>query len=85
MFSFYSSISRLLGSNSKKLNTTESYTSLYPNINIKENVYTDMMLSPDFSKDKIISKNDVGEVIILEYSKHDKTFRDYRPKFFKYK
>jgi len=85
MFSFYSSISRLLSSNSKKLNTTESYTSLYPNINIKENVYTDMMLSPDFSKDKIISKNDVGEIIILEYSKHDKTFRDYRPKFFKYK
>ena len=42
------------------------------------------MLAPDFSRDKIISKNDNGEIVILEYSKHDKTFVHYRPKYFKY-
>jgi hypothetical protein len=75
MFSFYSSISRLLGSNTQTLKSTESYVSLYPNT----------MLSSDFSTNKIISKNDSGETVILEYLKHDKTFDEYTPKFFKYK
>jgi hypothetical protein len=43
------------------------------------------MLSSDFSTNKIISKNDSDETIILEYLKHDKTFEEYTPKFFKYK
>mgnify|MGYP000501214738 CR=1 FL=1 len=75
MFSFYSSISRLLGSNTQTLKSTESYVSLHPNT----------MLSSDFSTNKIISKNDSGETVILEYLKHDKTFDEYTPKFFKYK
>ena len=75
MFSFYSSKSRLLGSNTQTLKSTESHVSLHPN----------MMLSSEFSSNKIISKNDSGETIILEYLKHDKTFDKYSPKFFKYK
>jgi len=84
MFSFYSSISRLLGSNTQTLKSTESYVSLYPNMN-REHIYSDMVLSSEFSSNKIISKNDCGETIILEYLKHDKTFDKYSPKFFKYK
>ena len=80
MFSFYSSISRLLGSNTQTLKSTESYVSLHPNT-----IHSDMMLSSEFSSNKIISKNDSGETIILEYLKYDKTFDKYSPKFFKYK
>tara|TARA_B000000477_G_scaffold97908_1_gene85599 strand:- start:336 stop:467 length:132 start_codon:yes stop_codon:yes gene_type:complete len=43
------------------------------------------MLSPDSSRDVFIAKNDANETVILEYSKYDKTFDHYRPKFFKYK
>jgi hypothetical protein len=75
MFSFYSSISRLLGSNTQTLKSVESHVSLHSNT----------MLSSDFSTNKIISKNDSGETVILEYLKHDKTFDEYTPKFFKYK
>ena len=80
MFTFYSSISRLLSSNTKTLKSTESYLPLHPNT-----IHSDMMLSSEFSSNKIISKNDSGETIILEYLKHDKTFDKYSPKFFKYK
>jgi len=71
MFSFYSSISRLLGSNTQTLKSVESHVSLHSNT----------MLSSDFSTNKIISKNDSGETVILEYLKHDKTFDEYTPKF----
>ncbi len=85
MFAFYSSVSRLLSwNNTNTLTSKSSCSSLYPNVTEVKN-QLDTMLTPDFSRDKIISKNDVGEVIILEYSKHDKTFVHYRPKYFKYK
>lgn len=85
MFSFYSSISRLLsGNNTDTLTSKNSCSSLYPKITEVKN-HLDTMLAPDFSRDKIISKNDIGEIVILEYSKHDKTFVHYRPKYFKYK
>jgi len=80
MFSFYSSISRLLGSNTQTLKTVESRVSLHSNT-----IHSNMVLSSDFSTNKIISKNDSDETIILEYLKHDKTFDKYSPKFFKYK
>lgn len=80
MFSFYSSISRLLGSNTQTLKSVESHVSLHSNT-----IHSNMMLSSDFSTNKIISKNDSDETIILEYLKHDKTFEEYTPKFFKYK
>jgi hypothetical protein len=77
MFSFYSSISRLLGSNTQTLNPTESHVSFHPDVMNKENIYS--------HTNKIVSKNDTGEIIILEYSKHDKEFVHYKPKYFKYK
>jgi len=80
MFSFYSSISRLLASNTQTLKSVESHVSLHSNT-----IHSNMMLSSDFSTNKIISKNDSDETIILEYLKHDKTFEEYTPKFFKYK
>jgi len=80
MFSFYSSISRLLGSNTQTLKPVESHISLHSNT-----IHSNMMLSSDFSNNKIISKNDSDETVILEYLKHDKTFEEYTPKFFKYK
>ena len=43
------------------------------------------MLSPNSSRDVFMARNDANETIIVEYSKHDKTFNHYRPKFFKYK
>jgi hypothetical protein len=85
MFSFYSSIYRLLGSNTQTLKPTESHVSFHPDVINKENIHSDMMLSPNFSMNKIVSKNDTGEIIILEYSKHDKEFVHYKPKYFKYK
>ena len=85
MFSFYSSISRLLsGNKTDTLTSKNSCSSLYPKITEVKN-HLDTMLAPDFSRDKIISTNDTGEIVILEYSKHDKTFIHYRPKYFKYK
>ena len=86
MYAFYSSVSRFLGVKTKSLKSIESHTSIHPSQNKEpETVYADIMLTPDFSKGMIISKNDEGETVIIEYPKHDKTFRDYRPKFFKYK
>jgi len=85
MFTFYSSVSRLLPWNkTNTLKTENSCSSLYPTVTeVKKQL--DTTLAPDFSRDKIVSKNDVGEIVILEYSKHDKTFIHYRPKYFKYK
>ena len=85
MFTFYSSVSRLLPWNkadmviSKNPSTPVEHTAT----EIKNNL--DMMFSPDSSRDVIKTTNDAGETIILDYSKHDKTFDHYRPKFFKYK
>ena len=38
MFSFYSSISRLLGSNTQTLKPTESHVSFHPDVMNKENI-----------------------------------------------
>ena len=77
MFSFYSSISRLLGSNTQTLKRTESRVSFHQDVMNKENIYS--------HTNKIVSKNDTGEIIILQYHKYDKTFSHYRPKFYNYK
>ena len=77
MFSFYSSISRLFGSNTQTLKRTESRVSFHQDVMNKENIYS--------HTNKIVSKNDTGEIVILEYSKHDKEFVHYKPKYFKYK
>jgi len=78
MFSFYSSISRLLSwNNTDTLTSKKSCSSLYPKVTEVIN-----QVSPDSFMNKIISKNDVGEIIILEYPKYDKTFDHYKPKYF---
>jgi hypothetical protein len=85
MFAFYSSISRLLSWNkTDTLTSKNSCSSLYPKITEIRN-QLDTMLSPDSSMDVFIAKNDVDEIVILEYSKCDKTFVHYRPKYFNYK
>ena len=63
---------------------------LYPSKSNLDNItkplsYSEMMLLPENVNDRIISVNDAGERVILEYNKHDKTFIHYRPKCFKYK
>tara|TARA_Y100000817_G_C16710452_1_gene478999 strand:- start:255 stop:512 length:258 start_codon:yes stop_codon:yes gene_type:complete len=85
MFTFYSSVSRLLSRNKTDVVISKKpYKSVDPTVTeIKNNL--DMMFSPDSSRDVIKTTNDAGETIILDYSKHDKTFDHYRPKFFKYK
>jgi len=85
MFTIYSSVSRLLSWNKTDVVISKnSYKSVDPAVTeIKNNL--DMMFSPDSSRDVIETANDAGETIILEYSKHDKTFDHYRPKYFKYK
>ena len=85
MFTIYSSVSRLLSWNKTDVVISKnSYKSVDPAVTeIKNNL--DMMFSPYSSRDVIETTNDAGETIILEYSKHDKTFDHYRPKYFKYK
>jgi len=79
MFTFYSSISRLLSwNNTGTLTSKKSCSSLYPKVTEVIN-----QVSSNSVMNKIISKNDVGEIIILEYNKHDKTFVHYRPKYLK--
>lgn len=85
MFTFYSSVSRLLSRNKTDVVISKKpCKSVDPTVTeIKNNL--DMMFSPYSSRDVIETTNDAGETIILDYSKHDKTFDHYRPKFFKYK
>ena len=74
MYTFYNSVCRLLYSSNTNLDNITKTPS-----------YSDMMLSPKNTNDIIISVNDAGERVILEYNKHDKTFVHYRPKYLKYK
>ena len=74
MYTLYSSVCRLLYSSKSNLDNITKTPS-----------HNDTMLSPESANDKIISVNDAGEYVVLEYNKHDKTFVHYRPKYFKYK
>ena len=74
MYTFYSSVCRLLYSSKSNLDNITKPPS-----------HNDMMLLPENTNDKIISVNDAGECVVLEYNKHDKTFVHYKPKYFKYK
>ena len=74
MYTFYNSVCRLLYSSKSNLDNIS-----------KDSLYNDIMLSSENTNDIIISVNDAGERVILEYNKHDKTFVHYRPKYFKYK
>ena len=85
MFKLYSSVCRLLSPESKKITPVNSCYSLFPGITCTKTDTLDMMLSPDNSYGVINSKNDTGEIIVLQYPKYDKTFSQYRPKFYKYK
>ena len=81
MFTLYSSVCRLLSPETKKITPVNSCSSLYPGITCTKTDTLDMMLPPYNSYDVINSKNDTGEIIVLQYPKYDKTFSHYRPKF----
>lgn len=83
MFPFYSSVCRLFQTGIKNvpsdvidtptLSKTVSKVSLIDNDKI-------MLLPDNKSSDNLVSVNDVGERVILEYSKFDPLFMHYRPK-----
>jgi hypothetical protein len=85
MFTLYSSVCRLLSPESKKISPVISCSSLYPGVIYTKTDTMDTVLSLDNSYGVINSKNDTGEIIILQYQKYDKTFSHYRPKFYNYK
>tara|TARA_B100000401_G_scaffold427738_1_gene359612 strand:+ start:993 stop:1250 length:258 start_codon:yes stop_codon:yes gene_type:complete len=85
MFTFYSSVSRLLSWNKTDVVTSKNMCVSIDTTTTEIRNHLDTMLSPDSSRDVIKTTNDANETIILEYSKYDKTFNHYRPKFFKYK
>ena len=70
MYTLYSSVCRLLYSSNSNLHDIT-----------KQHSHSDTTLSPESTYDKIVSMNDAGEVIVLEYNIYDKTFVQYRPKF----
>ena len=73
MYTLYSSVCRLLYSSNSNIHDIT-----------KQHSYSDITLSPESTYDKIVSVNDSGERVVLEYNKHDKTFSHYRPKYFYY-
>ena len=83
MFPFYSSVCRLFQTSIKNvpsdvfdtptLSKTVSKVSLIDNDKI-------MLLPDNKSSDNLVSVNDVGERVILEYSKFDPLFMHYRLK-----
>ena len=73
MFTLYASVCRLLSPNPQEFK--KSFDS---NVNIEKTPYIDTESS---KYSEIVSMNDAGEVIVLEYNIHDKTFVQYRPKF----
>ena len=76
MYTFYNSVCRLLHS-------SKSSKSSLDNIS-KDSLHNNIMISPENTNARIITENDAGERVILEYNKHDKTFAHYRPKYLKY-
>ncbi len=88
MYTFYNSVCRLLHSSkySKSSKSSLDNISKGPLHNIsKDSLYNNIMISPENTNSRIITENDAGERVILEYNKHDKTFAHYRPKYLKYK
>ena len=88
MYTFYNSVCRLLHSSksSKSSKSSLDNISKSPLHNIsKDSLYNNIMISPENTNSRIITENDAGERVILEYNKHDKTFAHYRPKYLKYK
>ena len=73
MFTFYASVCRLLSPNPHELK--RSFDS---NVNVEKTPYID---TENSKYSEIVSMNDAGEVIVLEYNIYDKTFVQYRPKF----
>lgn len=78
MFTFYASVCRLLSPNTQELKKSYSYTSFDSNVNVEKTPYID---TENSKYSEIVSMNDTGEVIVLEYNIYDKTFVQYRPKF----
>jgi hypothetical protein len=78
MYTFYTSVCRLLSPNPQELKKSYSYTSFDSKVNIEKTPYIDTECS---KYSEIASMNDAGEVIVLEYNIYDKTFVQYRPKF----
>lgn len=78
MFTLYTSVCRLLSPNTQEFKNSYSYTSFDSNVNVDKTPYIDTESS---KYSEIVSMNDAGEVIVLEYNIYDKTFVQYRPKF----
>ena len=88
MYTFYNSVCRLLHS-SKSSKSSKSSLDNIPKDSLrnisKDSLHNNIMISPENTNARIITENDAGERVILEYNKHDKTFAHYRPKYLKYK
>lgn len=88
MYTFYNSVCRLLHS-SKSSKSSKSSLDNIPKDSLRnisrDSLHNNIMISPENTNARIITENDAGERIILEYNKHDKTFAHYRPKYLKYK
>ncbi len=78
MFSLYNSVCRLIAPTTQTLNPSYSQSSFDFNTKVEKIQYMDTSWS---TYDRMLATNDTGEVIVLEYNKHDKTFVQYRPKF----
>ena len=78
MFTLYASVCRLLTPNPQELKKSYSYTSFDSNVNVEKTPYINTQCS---KYGEIVSMNDAGEVIVLEYNIYDKTFVQYIPKF----
>ena len=88
MYTFYNSVCRLLHSSKSSKSSKSSLDNISkgPLHNIsKDSLHNNIMISPENTNARIITENDAGERVILEYNKHDKTFAHYRPKYLKYK
>ena len=86
MYTFYNSVCRLLhSSKSSKSNLDNIPKDSLRNISKDSLHNNNIMISPENTNARIITENDAGERVILEYNKHDKTFAHYRPKYLKYK
>jgi len=87
MFTFYSSICQFFktkSNNSLRSHPSNDSVLQSPLPSITKDNY-DMMLSPSSSLGEFLAMNEIGEMVIVEYPKFDKSFMHYRPKLKKYK
>ena len=85
MYTFYNSVCRLLHSSKSSKSSLDNISKDSLRNISRDSLHNNIMISPENTNARIITENDAGERVILEYNKHDKTFAHYRPKYLKYK